>query len=210
MTSRRLACAAAAACAASLLPVSAVESRVVRPDDTVHLSGCLVRMDNGNGYLLTNGPNDVSEPALAEGERYVAPGAAGTDDATIFYWLDDDDGLKVHVGHRVQIKGERKGDVKEGENRTGSQGQLDRADGEGRRPDRACASLQSAGGGSRQDRPQGPHPGEARRRRPREDGAGGLPMTPLTRPAATPPSTRVHVRERLMDAAPVLPIRGRG
>lgn len=114
MTSRRLSCAAAAACAASLLTVSAVESRVVRPDDTVHLSGCLVRMDNGNGYLLTNGPNDVSEPALAEGERYVAPGAAGTDDATIFYWLDDDDGLKVHVGHRVQIKGERKGDVKEG------------------------------------------------------------------------------------------------
>ena len=34
---------------------------------------------------------------------------------TVFYWLGGDDDLKKHVGHRVEIEGELKGDIKEGE-----------------------------------------------------------------------------------------------
>jgi hypothetical protein len=47
----------------------------------------------------------------------VVPSAVGTTGgfATIFYWLDDDDDLKKHVGHRVAIEGDLKSDLKDGE-----------------------------------------------------------------------------------------------
>ena len=35
--------------------------------------------------------------------------------ANVFYWLDNDDSLKPHVGHRIEVEGEIEGDVKEGE-----------------------------------------------------------------------------------------------
>ncbi len=86
------------------------------PDDkTVKLSGCLIRGDgDGAGYLLTN---TSAEPWLASPGRQVTPSALGTtgDYATLFYWLDGDGDLKQHVGHRVEIEGDLKGDVKEGE-----------------------------------------------------------------------------------------------
>jgi hypothetical protein len=47
----------------------------------------------------------------------VATSAIGTAGAysTVFYWLKNDDDLKKNVGHRVEIEGELKGDIKEGE-----------------------------------------------------------------------------------------------
>lgn len=33
----------------------------------------------------------------------------------MFYWLDKDDDLRQHVGHRVEVEGEVKGELKEGE-----------------------------------------------------------------------------------------------
>ena len=84
-------------------------------DKSVKLSGCLIRGEgDGDGYLLTNPPN---EPALASPDRRISPSALGTsgDFATVFYWLDRHGDLRQHIGHRVEIQGELKGDVKDGE-----------------------------------------------------------------------------------------------
>lgn len=83
-------------------------------DDTVRLSGCLIRGEGDGGYLLTNPP---AEPSLTSSERRVTPSSLGTsgDYAMIFYWLGGHDDLKEHVGHRIEIEGDLKGDVKEGE-----------------------------------------------------------------------------------------------
>ena len=71
--------------------------------DSITLTGCLVRGDAG-GYLLTNGPN---EPAWQKAGTSVTPGAVGTAGtvAPVFYWLRDDDQLRDHVGHRVDVEG---------------------------------------------------------------------------------------------------------
>lgn len=81
--------------------------------EDIKLTGCLVRGENG-GYLLTNGSN---QPAWQRADQSVAPGAVGTTGsvATVFYWLRDDDDLKPHVGHRVEISGELKGESADGD-----------------------------------------------------------------------------------------------
>ncbi|HJP61785.1 MAG TPA: hypothetical protein VJ865_17405, partial [Gemmatimonadaceae bacterium] len=84
-------------------------------DKDVKLSGCLIRgEDDDDGYLLANPP---TEPYLSSQGQQVTPSALGTSGnyATIFYWLDEDDDLEPHVGHRVEVEGELKGDVKDGE-----------------------------------------------------------------------------------------------
>jgi hypothetical protein len=80
----------------------------------VKLNGCLIKAESDAGYLITNLP---SEPAASTADKTVATSAIGTSGAfsTVFYWLRDDDDLKDHVGHRVEIEGELKGDIKEGE-----------------------------------------------------------------------------------------------
>jgi hypothetical protein len=84
-------------------------------DKSVKLSGCLVRGDgDGNPFLLTNTP---TSPALVGGAPAVAPSGVGTaaEFRNVFYWLDGDGDLKNHVGHFVEIEGDLKGDVKDGE-----------------------------------------------------------------------------------------------
>ena len=84
-------------------------------DKDVKLSGCLIRGEgDGDGYLLANPP---TEPWLNSPGKQVAPSALGTSGgyATIFYWLDGDGDLRQHIGHRVEVEGELKGDVKDGE-----------------------------------------------------------------------------------------------
>ena len=83
-------------------------------EEKIKLSGCLVKAEGDDGYLITNLP---SEPASSTADRNVATSAIGTSGtfSTVFYWLRDDDDLKDHVGHRVEIEGELKGDIKEGE-----------------------------------------------------------------------------------------------
>ena len=85
-----------------------------RGDDKIKLNGCLVKAEGDDGYLITNLP---SEPAPSSADRSVATSAIGTSGAfsTVFYWLRNDDDLKAHVGHRVEVEGELKGDIKEGE-----------------------------------------------------------------------------------------------
>jgi len=102
--------------------VALVSALVVGPstigaaaDKDIKLSGCLIRAENGGGYLLTNAPGEsVWDRAR---DVPVEPGPAGTTGRTgsVFYWLDNNGDLKDHVGHQVDINGELKGDLTDGQ-----------------------------------------------------------------------------------------------
>jgi hypothetical protein len=87
-------------------------------NDDIKLSGCLIRAEEGAGYLLTNAPG---EPAIfkADGHK-IAPSAVGTSGgfATLFYWLSGNNDLDEHVGQRVEVEGDLQGDVRDGEIKT--------------------------------------------------------------------------------------------
>jgi hypothetical protein len=88
----------------------------MRPDKSIKLSGCLIRGEgDGAGYLLISHAFDPA--ATASAGAHVTPGTIGTtgDFANIFYWLDGNGDLRKHVGHRVEIEGDAKGDVKDAE-----------------------------------------------------------------------------------------------
>jgi hypothetical protein len=116
MSAKRFALATLLACgvgAAAPLPHGALAAA---DGKDIKLSGCLVKGEgDGSGYLLTNTPAEPGWQRSADAN--VAPSAVGTTGsyATIFYWLDGDGDLKHHVGHRVEIEGELKGDLKDGE-----------------------------------------------------------------------------------------------
>lgn len=82
--------------------------------DEIRLSGCLVRGQDGDGYLMTNVPGDAAWQR--PGDAIVAPGPVGTSGtvASILYWLEKKDGLEEHVGHNVEIEGKLKGDLQDG------------------------------------------------------------------------------------------------
>jgi hypothetical protein len=85
-------------------------------DNDVTLKGCLVKGEgDGSGYLLTNAP---AEPAWQRSaDTNIQPSTVGTSGGfeSVFYWLDDDGDLKKNIGHQVEIKGDLKGDLKDGE-----------------------------------------------------------------------------------------------
>ena len=89
---------------------------VLGEDKDVTLRGCLVKGEgDGSGYLLTNAPGD---PAwLRSADTTIEPGTVGTSGGfeSVFYWLDGDDDLKKNIGHQVEITGDLKGDLKDGE-----------------------------------------------------------------------------------------------
>jgi len=105
---KQLAYACLLAAATAVLPAA------LRADDDIKLTGCVVRGENG-GYLLTNASGDPAWQK-SEGAR-VAPGVVGTTGgfSDVFYWLRNDKDLGPHVGHRVEVDGEIKGDLKGGE-----------------------------------------------------------------------------------------------
>ena len=87
-------------------------------DKPVKLSGCLIRGEGDRaGYLLAN---PATDPWLNAAGKQVTPSVLGTsgDYATIFYWLEGHDDLRQHIGHRVEVEGELKEDVKDGEIKT--------------------------------------------------------------------------------------------
>lgn len=83
--------------------------------DKVALTGCVVRAEDGDGYLLINAPREAASGSAEP--RVAAPTTMGTTGVftNLFYWLDNDDDLRPHVGHHVEIQGELKGDLKDGE-----------------------------------------------------------------------------------------------
>jgi hypothetical protein len=115
----RTAIGSVTACFLGIALSSALQAAPYPPaGDEIKLSGCLIRGEGDGGYLLTNAPSD---PAWLKGEdRQVAPSAVGTTGTftTIFYWLDGHGDLNEHVGHRVEIEGDLKGQLKEGEIKT--------------------------------------------------------------------------------------------
>ena len=111
---RRLAAAALLVCT-FVVTEWAAPSASHAADKRVKLSGCLIRGDgDGAGYLLANPP---TEPFLNSPGRQVTPSVLGTsgDYATIFYWLDGHGDLKQHIGHRIEVEGDLRDDVKDGE-----------------------------------------------------------------------------------------------
>jgi hypothetical protein len=84
-------------------------------DDEIRLSGCLVRGQDGEGYLVTNVPGEAAWQRPADAT--VVPGPVGTSGtiSSILYWLERRDGLDKHVGHYVEIEGKLKGDLQEGQ-----------------------------------------------------------------------------------------------
>jgi hypothetical protein len=103
------------ALAVAIALAGAAELRVDAQDKDVKLTGCVVRGEDGDGYLLTNGPGEPAWQRSADAN--VSPGAVGTSGAfaTVFYWLDEDDELEKHVGHFVEVEGEVEGDLEDGE-----------------------------------------------------------------------------------------------
>lgn len=83
-------------------------------DADIKLSGCLIKAEGDSGYLLINAP---AEPPLQSNASKVAPSAVGTSGnfTTVFYWLGGNDKLSAHVGHQVEVEGDLKGDIKDGE-----------------------------------------------------------------------------------------------
>lgn len=82
--------------------------------DSVKLSGCLVQGHDDDGFLLINGPR---EPAIVGAAPVATPGAVGTTGVTanIFYWLAKDGDLTPHIGHQVEVEGDLKGNLRDGE-----------------------------------------------------------------------------------------------
>jgi hypothetical protein len=116
MTKRHIVSAGLCACALATAVQVFAATHSPSDDKDVKLTGCLIKGDgDGSGYFITNLP---SEPAAsASAESSVTPSAIGTGGAysTVFYWLDGDGDLKHHIGHRVEIEGRLKGDLKPGE-----------------------------------------------------------------------------------------------
>jgi len=102
------------AVAFAAVPLS--QALVHADDKDIKLTGCLMKGEgDGAGYLLTNSPAEPAWQRSADG--HVAPSAVGTTGtyADIFYWLDGNNDLKRNVGRRVEIEGELKGDLKDGQ-----------------------------------------------------------------------------------------------
>jgi hypothetical protein len=88
---------------------------VASADDDIRLSGCLVRGQDGKGYLMTNVPGEAAWQR--PGDAIVIPGPVGTSGTvtSILYWLEKKDGLDDHVGHFIEIEGKLQGDLQDGE-----------------------------------------------------------------------------------------------
>ena len=114
---RYLVIAGAVAIALGSIAISAAAD-----DKDIRLSGCLVRGQDGAGYLMTNVPGEAAWQRPADAT--VVPGPVGTSGtvSTIFYWLDKRDGLDDHVGHEIEIEGKLRGDLKDGRIRIEPQG----------------------------------------------------------------------------------------
>jgi hypothetical protein len=96
--------------------LSAAAAARGQDDKDVTLKGCLVKGEgDGSGYLLTNTPAEPDWQRSAD--TNLQPGAVGTSGGfeSVFYWLDGDNDLKTNIGHQVEIRGDLKGDLKDGE-----------------------------------------------------------------------------------------------
>ena len=104
------------ACTLSLSAPFLSGAAVLGEGREVTLKGCLVKGEgDGAGYLLTNAPAEPEWQRSADAR--VQPSTVGTTGGfeTVFYWLDGDNDLKTNIGHQVEIKGDLKGALTDGE-----------------------------------------------------------------------------------------------
>lgn len=84
-------------------------------NDGIRLTGCLVRGENGAGYLVTNVPGEAAWQRAADAT--VIPGPVGTSGnvSSILYWLEERNGLDAYAGHYIEVDGTLQGVLKEGQ-----------------------------------------------------------------------------------------------
>ena len=117
--------ALAFALAYALAPASPAKIHAVGADDEeVVLTGCVIRGEDGKGFLLTNvlpASLDMSTRSAArEAQAGTTAGTSGPlrGSSTAIYWLEDledDDNLPDYAGRRVEVRGELEGDIDTGE-----------------------------------------------------------------------------------------------
>jgi hypothetical protein len=78
----------------------------------VTITGCVVKGDGG--YVLTNVAEVTSAAAVAGGMPSTPQPAGTVMPGRILYWLNDDDDLAEHAGHKVEVKGELEGEIEKG------------------------------------------------------------------------------------------------
>jgi hypothetical protein len=100
---------------AVLVVVVLTAANAAAADDDIRLTGCLVRGEDGDGYLVTNVPGEAAWQRTADAT--VVPGPVGTSGtiSSILYWLVKRDGVDDHVGHYIEIDGKFQGDLTEGQ-----------------------------------------------------------------------------------------------
>lgn len=98
--------------------VSAAQQQTVpvEPRDrNITITGCVVKGDDG-GFLLTNVlQQTTTSTTLTTPTGTAAVTTATTRPARMLYWLDDDDELEGHSGHKVEVTGELEGEIAKGE-----------------------------------------------------------------------------------------------
>jgi hypothetical protein len=103
--------------AVTVTTVAAVNTSVqaATRDEKIKLSGCLIKAEGENDYLISNLPSEPGSSPIAD--RSVTTTSIGTagNFTNVFYWLGGDNDLKKNIGRRVEVEGELKGDIKEGE-----------------------------------------------------------------------------------------------
>ena len=121
---KRIGLAAALAFACAITGVSAAQQSQLAgataggDDKKVTLTGCVVKGDEG--FLLTDavGASTTSTTTVAPTPTGVTSTTTTTSTpgkTTMLYWLDGNDELNAHSGHRVEVTGEVKGDVEAAE-----------------------------------------------------------------------------------------------
>ncbi len=80
---------------------------------SVTLTGCVVKGDGG--YVLTNVSEETAAAAVAGGMPSSPQPKGAVLPGRVFYWMDDDEDLKDHAGHQVEVRGKIEGDIERGE-----------------------------------------------------------------------------------------------
>ena len=96
-------------------PTLAQQPSVTIDGDNVTLTGCVVPTSQSSRPTLiwTRGEIMLAGVDAAAGAPTNPIGTAGVS-GRVFYWLDNDEDLRKHIGQRVEIKGELE-DFEEGE-----------------------------------------------------------------------------------------------
>ena len=100
--------------ASTLLLVALTALPMAAADDDIRLTGCLVRGEDGGGYMVTNALGEAAWQRAADAT--VVPGPVGTSGtvSSIFYWLEERNGLDLYSGRLIELDGTFQDNLTEG------------------------------------------------------------------------------------------------